>query len=179
MRLGALIGLLSPQPQPVEVAEQAKRYDGEGFESLWMVQAIGRGFIIPDPLVALAVAATATQNVELGTAIVQISLYQPADLAHRIFSLMQVCGTRLTLGVGAGSTRPPPRPGEPPRSARMTAMSTTTRPRVLSGIQPTADSFHFGNYLGALQQWVDLQREHQPCFFIAAAVFTIECRLRA
>jgi len=41
------------------------------------------------------------------------------------------------------------------------------RPRVLSGIQPTADSFHFGNYLGALRQWVDLQEEHQPFFFIA------------
>ena len=42
-----------------------------------------------------------------------------------------------------------------------------SRPRVLSGIQPTADSFHFGNYLGALRQWVDLQRDHQPFFFIA------------
>jgi len=41
------------------------------------------------------------------------------------------------------------------------------RPRVLSGIQPTGDSFHFGNYLGALRQWVDLQEEHQPFFFIA------------
>jgi tryptophanyl-tRNA synthetase len=42
-----------------------------------------------------------------------------------------------------------------------------SRPRVLSGIQPTADSFHFGNYLGALRQWVDLQEEYQPFFFIA------------
>ena len=41
------------------------------------------------------------------------------------------------------------------------------RPRVLSGIQPTADSFHFGNYLGALRQWVDLQDDHEPFFFIA------------
>jgi tryptophanyl-tRNA synthetase len=41
------------------------------------------------------------------------------------------------------------------------------RPRVLSGIQPTADSFHFGNYLGALRQWVALQEEHEPFFFIA------------
>ncbi len=63
----------------------------------------------------------------------------------------------------------------------MAAMSTTTatkvspaaagtgtsRPRVLSGIQPTADSFHFGNYLGALRQWVDLQQEYEPFFFIA------------
>jgi tryptophanyl-tRNA synthetase len=43
----------------------------------------------------------------------------------------------------------------------------TVRPRVLSGIQPTADSFHFGNYLGALRQWVALQDEHEPFFFIA------------
>jgi len=41
------------------------------------------------------------------------------------------------------------------------------RPRVLSGIQPTSDSFHLGNYVGAVRQWVDLQRDHQPFFFIA------------
>ena len=33
----------------------------------------------------------------------------------------------------------------------------SVRLRVLSGIQPTADSFHLGNYLGALRQWVTLQ----------------------
>ena len=104
MRLGALIGFLSPYSQTTDLAEQAKRYAGEGFDSLWLAQAIGRGFIIPDPFVALAVAATATKDVELGTAVVQISLYQPTDLAHRILSVMQICGSRLTLGVGAGST---------------------------------------------------------------------------
>ncbi|MET3962903.1 tryptophanyl-tRNA synthetase [Marmoricola sp. OAE513] len=46
-------------------------------------------------------------------------------------------------------------------------MPDQPRPRVLSGIQPTADSFHFGNYLGALRQWVDLQDEFEPFFFIA------------
>ena len=43
----------------------------------------------------------------------------------------------------------------------------TTRPRVLSGIQPTGDSFHFGNYLGAVRQWVAMQEEHEPFFFLA------------
>src|SRR4051795_10563667 len=47
------------------------------------------------------------------------------------------------------------------------APSGGARPRVLSGIQPTSDSFHFGNYLGATRQWVDLQRDHAPFFFIA------------
>jgi tryptophanyl-tRNA synthetase len=41
------------------------------------------------------------------------------------------------------------------------------RPRVLSGIQSTADSFHLGNYLGALRQWVALQDEHDSFHFIA------------
>ncbi|MGO4255747.1 tryptophan--tRNA ligase [Marmoricola sp. RAF53] len=45
--------------------------------------------------------------------------------------------------------------------------SAPARPRVLSGIQPTADSFHFGNYLGALRQWVALQDDFEPFFFIA------------
>jgi tryptophanyl-tRNA synthetase len=47
------------------------------------------------------------------------------------------------------------------------AATGAARPRVLSGIQPTADSFHFGNYLGALRQWVDLQEDYQAFFFIA------------
>jgi tryptophanyl-tRNA synthetase len=47
------------------------------------------------------------------------------------------------------------------------APTSTARPRVLSGIQPTADSFHFGNYLGALRHWVALQDDFEPFFFIA------------
>lgn len=47
------------------------------------------------------------------------------------------------------------------------AATGRARPRVLSGIQPTSDSFHFGNYLGATRQWVDLQADYQPFFFIA------------
>jgi alkanesulfonate monooxygenase SsuD/methylene tetrahydromethanopterin reductase-like flavin-dependent oxidoreductase (luciferase family) len=77
---------------------------GEGFESLWTPQVIGRGFLVPDPFVTLAVAATATEGVEVGTATVQVPLHHPADLAHRILSLVSVCGDRLTLGVSPGST---------------------------------------------------------------------------
>jgi len=49
-------------------------------------------------------------------------------------------------------------------------MSSTTpevRPRVLSGIQPTADSYHLGNYLGAVRNWGILQADYEPFFFIA------------
>jgi tryptophanyl-tRNA synthetase len=37
---------------------------------------------------------------------------------------------------------------------------------VLSGIQPTADSFHLGNYLGALRQWVALQFDHDAFYCV-------------
>jgi tryptophanyl-tRNA synthetase len=40
------------------------------------------------------------------------------------------------------------------------------RPRVFSGIQPTADSFHIGNYLGALRQWVALQETHETVYCV-------------
>ena len=40
-------------------------------------------------------------------------------------------------------------------------------PRVLSGIQPTSDSFHLGNYIGALKQWVALQDENEVFYFLA------------
>ncbi|MCG5220730.1 tryptophan--tRNA ligase [Streptosporangium sp. KLBMP 9127] len=40
------------------------------------------------------------------------------------------------------------------------------RPRVLSGIQPTADSFHLGNYLGAVRQWVSMQETHDAFYCV-------------
>ncbi|GAA2635800.1 tryptophan--tRNA ligase [Streptomyces axinellae] len=40
------------------------------------------------------------------------------------------------------------------------------RLRVLSGIQPTAGSFHLGNYLGAVRQWVALQETHDAFYMV-------------
>jgi tryptophanyl-tRNA synthetase len=39
-------------------------------------------------------------------------------------------------------------------------------PRVLSGMQPTSDSLHLGNYLGALRQWVALQDDHDAFYCV-------------
>lgn len=38
--------------------------------------------------------------------------------------------------------------------------------RVLSGIQPTSESFHLGNYLGAVKQWVELQEGHDAFYCV-------------
>jgi alkanesulfonate monooxygenase SsuD/methylene tetrahydromethanopterin reductase-like flavin-dependent oxidoreductase (luciferase family) len=104
MRLGALLGPIVDAAQTRALATQARALVDAGYTSLWTAQAIGRGFMMSDPFVTLAVAATITEEVELGTAVVQVPLYAPADLAHRVFSLMQIAGPRLRLGIGAGST---------------------------------------------------------------------------
>jgi tryptophanyl-tRNA synthetase len=46
-------------------------------------------------------------------------------------------------------------------------MSTTSvSRRVFSGVQPTSDSLHLGNALGAIGQWVGLQDDHDAFFCI-------------
>ena len=45
-------------------------------------------------------------------------------------------------------------------------MAGVPLPRVLSGIQPTADSFQLGNYLGALRHWVALQDGHEAFYCV-------------
>jgi tryptophanyl-tRNA synthetase len=45
-------------------------------------------------------------------------------------------------------------------------MAVVPLPRVLSGIQPTAGSFHLGNHLGALRQWVALQETTEAFYCV-------------
>ena len=54
----------------------------------------------------------------------------------------------------------------PEASSQPASGTTAAKPRVLSGIQPTADSFHLGNYLGALRQWVAMQDTHEAFYCV-------------
>lgn len=42
----------------------------------------------------------------------------------------------------------------------------TVKPRLFSGMQPSADSLHLGNYVGALLQWRELQNTHEAVFCV-------------
>lgn len=55
-------------------------------------------------------------------------------------------------------------PAAPTRAGGIPARA---RPRSLSGMQPTSDSLHLGNYLGALVNWVDLQERYDAFYFVA------------
>jgi len=90
--------------QPTSLAQAAGRIEAAGFESAWVFDAIGRGFLLPDPLTSLAVAAGATRAIELGTGVLQVPLRHPVELAQRVLTTQLISGNRLLLGVGAGST---------------------------------------------------------------------------
>lgn len=91
-------------PTTHTLADGARAIEAAGFESAWAFDSIGRGFLLADPLTALAVAATVTRQVELGTGVLQVPLRNPVELAQRVLTTHLVSGNRLLLGVGAGST---------------------------------------------------------------------------
>ena len=97
-------GRSSPPPGARTLADAAQRIEAAGFESIWAFDAIGRGWLMADPLTALSVAATVTRSVELGTGVLQLPLRNPVELAQRALTLHLVTGGRFLFGVGAGST---------------------------------------------------------------------------
>lgn len=45
-------------------------------------------------------------------------------------------------------------------------MTETSKPVIFSGMQPSSDSLHLGNYIGALTQWVDMQEQFDAYFCV-------------
>jgi F420-dependent oxidoreductase-like protein len=94
LRLGLNIGYWAggpPQGVPASVLE-AERL---GFDSMWTAEAYGS-----DALMPLAWWGAATQEMKLGTAIVQISARTPAATAMAAMTLDHLSGGRVILGLG-------------------------------------------------------------------------------
>lgn len=107
MRLGVALPLADLDGGPLRsrsLATLCRFVEDCGFDSVWVFDAFGRGFMLPDPFMALTVAATVTERVELGTGIVQLPLRNVAEVAHRALTLELLADRRFVLGVGPGST---------------------------------------------------------------------------
>jgi len=107
MRLGAALPFAAFGGGPPGVnsfAEAATAIEELGYSSIWTLDAVGRGFMLPDPLMALTVVAGATERVELGTGIMQLPIRNVVEVAHRVFTLELVAPGRVLFGVGPGST---------------------------------------------------------------------------
>jgi probable F420-dependent oxidoreductase len=92
----------------------------------------------PAPFVALAAAATATNDLALGTYVVNAGAWEPLALASEVATLDVVSGGRAILGVGAGHTpaewlmRGLDYPSSTARVGRMVELIEVTR-RLLEG----------------------------------------------
>ena len=111
MRLGIALPIdFGAEPAGVQaegdiISQGARAAEGSGFDSVWFFDSIGRGRMSLDPLMGAAVAAAATERIEVGLGILQVPLRHPVELANRVLTAQVVCGSRLLLGVGSGSTR--------------------------------------------------------------------------
>ncbi len=107
MRLGFALpfGDLAGGPLgPESWADAARTAEELGYSSVWTFDAVGRGFMLPDPLMALAAAGAACEGLELGTGIMQLPIRNVVEVAHRLFTLEVLAPGRVLFGVGPGST---------------------------------------------------------------------------
>lgn len=109
MRLGINMPYMQPDgthPTIEHVRARAKLIEDVGFDGIWLGDPLSRTPTPrPDPLTWLAICATATSRIELGTSILQVPLRHPVELAQRLMTLHAVTGGRFRAGLGAGSTR--------------------------------------------------------------------------
>lgn len=107
MRLGAVLPAGPPKGQTIDPrfwARTSKELEDMGFESIWVFDGVGRGFMLPEPLTALSVVASATESVEIGTGVLQLPWRALADVAYRALTLHFISGGRFLFGIGPGST---------------------------------------------------------------------------
>ncbi len=122
MRIGVFSILPDVVADPAVVAKHAEEL---GFSSYWVPDHVilpsnydtdypGKGldseepdylWQIPDPLVALMRAATATSTIEIGTAVLLAGERHPLHLAKEVASLDSFSGGRFHFGIGAGWCR--------------------------------------------------------------------------
>lgn len=105
MRLGIVLTVGANEPTGDFVSRRARSAEEHGLDSVWFFDALGRGGMSLDPLSAVSAAAVATERIEVGTCILQTPLRHPVELANRVLTTHLVCEGRLSLGVGAGSTK--------------------------------------------------------------------------
>lgn len=93
MRLGIMAGYSGAKIElPMELIQEADRL---GFYAVWTAEAYGSDCISP-----LAWIGAKTENIKLGTAIMQISARTPSNTAMTAMTLDQLSGGRFLLGLG-------------------------------------------------------------------------------
>jgi alkanesulfonate monooxygenase SsuD/methylene tetrahydromethanopterin reductase-like flavin-dependent oxidoreductase (luciferase family) len=89
-----------------DIMTRARAIEDTGFDGIWIGDTISRMRLTrPDPMLWLLPAAAATDRIEVGTAILQVPLRNPIDLAQRLLTMHAQTRGRFIAGVGSGSTQ--------------------------------------------------------------------------
>jgi len=118
MRLGVALDLSSLEPvrpQVDRVVTMLAHAERHGFDSAWVGEsyhAAAQPFHLPSALVVLGHLAGRT-SLALGSAVLLLRAYTPEKLACEAALLDQLCGGRLTLGLGLGHPEVARRAGLP------------------------------------------------------------------
>ncbi len=96
MRIHVTAGLGARNESTVAgLAQRALELESLGFAGMWMPHSFGI-----DAMTALAVAASRTSKIELGTAVVPTFPRHPVAMAQQALTAQSVAGGRFTLGIG-------------------------------------------------------------------------------
>jgi 5,10-methylenetetrahydromethanopterin reductase len=96
VKFGIMTGSgFDPDPRLAGMIKNAQRIEQLGFHSLWMATIYNY-----DALTALAAIGTATQRIELGTAVVATHPRHPMAMAQQALTAAAACQNRFTLGIG-------------------------------------------------------------------------------
>lgn len=141
--------------------------DELGFEEAFIGEHHSAGWeIIPSPEVFMAVAATRTKRIMLGSGVVSVPYHHPFNIANRFALLDQLTRGRIILGCG---------PGALASDAHMLGIETTTqRERMVEGMKAilrlfledggiTVDGSYF-TLRDAHLQVKPYQKPHMPIF---------------
>jgi probable F420-dependent oxidoreductase len=110
MRVGIHLPQFGRAAIPGAIERAAQRAEEVGFDDVWvsdhLVVPKGQPYPTPylcDPLISLAFAAAATSTIGIGTSVLVGPQYtSPLALANSLATLDNMCGGRLTVGIGIG-----------------------------------------------------------------------------
>ena len=103
-KLGILVpgGFAGAPPTLAEFSAFFRRAEDLGYDSLWVIDRVFHPNSIIDPMALLTCAATVTERVRLGTAVLLFVLRNPVLVAKSTSTLDYLSGGRLTLGISLG-----------------------------------------------------------------------------
>jgi alkanesulfonate monooxygenase SsuD/methylene tetrahydromethanopterin reductase-like flavin-dependent oxidoreductase (luciferase family) len=89
---------------PAAIVRLARAAEASGWDglSVWDSLGVSMGTVAPDPFLALAAAAAATERLRLIASVIALPRRRPQLVAQAVGTLDRICGGRLVLGVGAG-----------------------------------------------------------------------------